>query len=113
VSALRPLASLSVPHVVAQRTPCADLWFKMVLDWQGYVHPCCFDWMRTCPIGYLADRRALSLLWHSDRMNQLRQAHLNLDISRARMCCACTAWAEVSEHDAYVDFGEASYFKVF
>ena len=111
---MRNAASMEIPRAAAYRVPCADLWFKMVINWKGQVSLCCFDWQYNQGIGHVADTEGwLGSVWHSRNMIGHRKAHIERRYKDISICEKCTTWGEPAELDAYVDWSEDSYFIVF
>jgi hypothetical protein len=110
---LRKAASIPIPQVSSSRSPCADLWFKMVINWRGTIQLCCFDWEYKYPIGNCKGLDWLRSTWQSTEIQKLRRSHLQGNFLVTPMCSTCTTWGEMNEHDAYVDFNDDSYFIVF
>lgn len=79
------------------RKPCADLWNKVAIHWNGVVSACCFDFSDTIHLG---DCKAQSLyeIWNGKAAKKLRNEHLD-GIYRA-VCTECDAWAEPDEYEA-------------
>lgn len=111
---IRKIASIPIPHHMKDRVPCADLWFKLAMNWKGEVQTCCFDWNYSRKIGqYIKGKDWLFRAWQSKNIVDLRQAHINGNWRFDSMCKACTTWAEEIEMEAYMNFDESSYFTVF
>lgn len=111
---LRNAAKLPIPRQDDTRVPCVDLWFKLVMNWRGEVQMCCFDWNYSYQIGQY-DKKGdwLAHTWQSDKIVELRQAHMNGEWAVNKLCAGCTTWGEEAELDAYVDFDDQSYFTIF
>lgn len=110
---MRNAASLPIPHTTPVRNFCADLWFKMNINWRGKVQMCCFDWKYAFPVGSIGGENCLHSIWHGEKMQALRKAHCEGKFAVTDLCHTCTTWGEISEHDAYVDFNNDSYYIVF
>lgn len=114
LSTLRNAAKVAIPRDVSERSACADLWFKMVVNWRADVQLCCFDWNYTHNLGALSNGSStLEEIWHSDSLKRLREGHLARNWQTKAICKTCTTWGEIGEFEAYVDFTEESYFRVF
>ncbi|MFH2065653.1 MAG: radical SAM protein [Pseudomonadota bacterium] len=111
---LRKNSQLDIPHQQNTRVPCADLWFKMPINWRGDVLMCCFDWSYSHKIGSVENSSDwLKTIWHSDLIKKIRENQLSGKWRNNTLCEKCTTWAELFEHDAYVNCNEKSYFTVF
>lgn len=93
------------PVIKKKRIPCADLWNKMCIHWNGEVSACCFDYDNKLPLGN-CKKTSLMQLWNGDRVNQLREQQM-CGIYDKRLCKQCDAWAEPDEYfDMYHINGE-------
>jgi sulfatase maturation enzyme AslB (radical SAM superfamily) len=112
---MRNAAELPIPRSSQARGYCADLWFKMVINWRGDVQMCCFDWRYAFPMGKQKDANVdwIRSAWHGSKIVELRKDHLKGAFDVTSLCKTCTTWGEATEHDAYVDFNEDSYYIVF
>lgn len=111
---MRNAAAMPVPRSERHRTPCADLWFKLVMNWRGEIQMCCFDWQYKYNVGRVEDLEGwLPKAWHSTEMESLRRAHADGQWDVTPLCETCTTWGEPAELEAYVNFTESSYFTVF
>jgi radical SAM protein with 4Fe4S-binding SPASM domain len=85
------------PVIKKPRIPCADLWNKMSIHWDGRVSICCFDWHTTVPLGNVT-KEALIDIWQGRTIASLREAHLNNRFDTFDICKYCDAWAEPDEY---------------
>jgi radical SAM protein with 4Fe4S-binding SPASM domain len=70
--------------------PCYLLWRgPMYIHYDGTVYPCCYIYPDE-PIGNL-NKSTLPEVWNSERMVQLRQAHVRSDLSAYGACRNCPA----------------------
>lgn len=109
---LRKTASIPIPHM-SPRTPCADLWFKMVINWRGNIQLCCFDWQNNQVIGNCESPDWLRSTWQGEKIISLRSSHVDKKFASSNLCKKCTTWGTISEYEAYVDFDDNSYFLLF
>jgi Iron-sulfur cluster-binding domain len=110
----RKAATIPIPHEEFKRVPCADLWFKLVMNWRGDIQMCCFDWNYSHQISRYNDKEDwLANAWQSAKLVELRQAHINGNWRFNSMCSECTTWGEEYELNAYVNFDDHSYFTLF
>lgn len=111
---IRKNSSIPIPHYDNNRVPCADLWFKLAMNWKGEIQTCCFDWRYSRKIGcYKKGENWLLKAWQSKNIVDLRTAHIKGNWGFNSMCEACTTWAEEIEMDAYINCDESTYFTIF
>lgn len=86
------------------RVPCADLWKKMCVRWNGAVTLCCFDWRSQNVIG---DIRSASLIdcWNSHKLDFFREKHTQGDYRMLKLCQGCDAWATDDEYEGLYSLG--------
>lgn len=73
-----------------RRNPCYQLWQGPVhIDYKGDFRPCCHMY-DTEPVGNVAES-SLFELWNSEQLVELRNAHLEGDLSRFPHCRNCHA----------------------
>ncbi len=102
------LARLSVhgaPYDRHKRVPCADLWFKMVVNWKGDVLLCCHNWSYSFSLGNVVEQ-GVDQVWHSLQLQQLRASHLQGQFAVNTLCEHCREWAEMEELSAYLGLSE-------
>jgi len=72
------------------RHPCYLLWRgPMYIHYDGTVFPCCYIYPEE-PVGNLKKNR-LTEIWNSDKMVQLREAHIRGDLGQYKACQNCPA----------------------
>lgn len=100
------------PYQPDTRVPCADLWFKMVVNWQSRVVLCCHNWDYSVNLGDM--NSTLEDTWHGDALVSLRTAHLARDyVGASSICATCREWGEGGELDAYLRLSPDDLFTVF
>lgn len=109
---IRKVASIPIPQSHTKKA-CADLWYKMVINWRGEIQMCCFDWQYKNPIGVCHNPDWLKSVWQSEKIIYLRELHKKHEFTSIQLCKHCNTWGEISEHNAYLDFDDSSYFIVF
>ena len=106
------LSSVPAPYSATRRTPCADLWFKMVINWQGKVVLCCHNWDYSIEISRL-NGRTLSDAWSSMRITAARAGHARGDYFVESICGSCREWGEPQELESYLRLNDDDLFRVF
>lgn len=93
---LNGFSSYLSPMIGQERVPCADLWYKIAVHWNGDVSRCCFDWSFKNVIGNLKEQN-IQDIWNSSIVQSLRgeQKKLNFDA----LCKCCDAWATEQEYE--------------
>ena len=72
------------------RHPCYLLWRgPMYIHYDGTVFPCCYIYPEE-PVGNLK-KNTLTEIWNSDKMVQLREAHIRGDLGQYKACQNCPA----------------------
>jgi hypothetical protein len=89
------------PYASSGRQACADLWFKMQVNWLGEVNLCCFDWSGQVTIGNLHNQSVFDV-WQGEKIVAERQRHL--EERYQGMCAPCTEWAKVQEYEFWYDY---------
>jgi MoaA/NifB/PqqE/SkfB family radical SAM enzyme len=71
-----------------RQNPCHVLWRgPLYVRYDGLAHPCCYMYDEP-PVGDLKTQ-SLMEVWNSRAMVQLRQAHIDGDVSRYPVCTTC------------------------
>lgn len=70
---------------------CSQLWQLLVVDSNGDILPCLQDYKKQYVLGNLKDM-LIKEAWHSKKMNDLREKHLNSSWHEADMCFKCVAY---------------------
>lgn len=89
------------PYAGEERQPCADLWFKMQVDWTGKVSLCCFDWSGSKILGDLT-KQTVREVWQGPWAHAARESHLRQHY--AGICAGCKEWAKVQEYEFWYDY---------
>jgi len=73
-----------------RRNPCHLLWRgPLYVRYDGMAYPCCYMWKEP-PLGDLKTQSIMEV-WNSERMVNLRKAHLSGDVSEYPACQTCQA----------------------
>lgn len=109
---LKKFATNETPYTNMSHAPCADLWFKMVVNWRGEVVLCCHDWSSSVVVGDI-NANSLSSIWHSEKMVRFRNSHLEGDYGCTALCTKCAEWGEADELESYVRLNKTDLYRVF
>ncbi|MCK4553261.1 SPASM domain-containing protein [Candidatus Pacearchaeota archaeon] len=71
-----------------KRTPCALIWQKMVVDWNGDVVLCCDDWNHSIVLGNLK-KQSIEEIWKGDKLKKIREVHVKRNFSKIPLCAKC------------------------
>ncbi len=71
-----------------KRKPCALIWLKMVVDWNGDVVLCCDDWNHSTILGNLKNQ-TIEEIWNGEKLRAIRQAHIKGEFYRVPLCAGC------------------------
>ncbi len=78
------------PQIQTRRNPCHYLWQGPVyIHHDGNVFPCCYMW-RGEPLGNV-NHQELIQIWNNEKMQKLRQAHIDGRIDAYHDCVHCHA----------------------
>jgi radical SAM protein with 4Fe4S-binding SPASM domain len=72
----------------SKRKPCALLWIKMVVDWNGDVVLCCDDWNHSVILGNLKTQN-IEDVWNSNKLKYIRDAHKKGEFHHVSLCTSC------------------------
>ncbi len=77
-------------HHERSRHPCYQLWHgPPTVNYKGDFFPCCHTWQSE-PIGNVSEESIFDL-WNSDKMQKMRKAHVDGDLSDYPECQDCHA----------------------
>ena len=85
------------PVAKKERVPCADLWNKLSIHWDGNVSVCCFDWHTSIPLGNVSEESLMDI-WNGKAVRALRESHCAGHYDSIPLCKECDAWAEPDEY---------------
>jgi radical SAM protein with 4Fe4S-binding SPASM domain len=89
------------PNRLQERLPCAELWFKMVITWEGKVIICCHDWTRDHIVGDINNMK-IAQIWNSSAMREFRLAHITGKYANIDICSSCLEWSREEEIYEYL-----------
>jgi uncharacterized Fe-S cluster-containing radical SAM superfamily protein len=90
------------------RFPCAHLWKRLVVDFEGRIKFCPTDWGTGSVIGHVLDG-GLQAAWV--KVRALRAQHLRGTIPAASICGPCTDWATTPWDRGYERIVDALIFR--
>src|SRR3989339_1946895 len=73
------------------RYPCTFLWYNPVILWDGRVTTCCVDYQGKGVIGDIKEG-SLAEIWQGDRLQRIREAHLENRYDSIPLCNKCQFW---------------------
>jgi len=71
-----------------KRKPCALIWLKMIVDWNGDVVLCCDDWNHSTILGNLK-KQTIEEIWKGDKLKKIREAHKKGEFNNVPLCAGC------------------------
>lgn len=99
---LAALSDAHPPYQAHDRVACADLWFKMVINFEGQAVLCCHDFNYSIRLGTIRDVTSLGAAWHGDLLTHYRSRHVAGDFTHVTPCKTCHEWGELEELQAYL-----------
>ncbi len=74
------------------RHPCAHLWKRLTIDFHLNVKFCAHDWYDETILSKLGTD-GIGGIWFSDRLKEIRKAHLENNYRKVPICADCPDWA--------------------
>lgn len=71
-----------------ERTPCANLWEKLTIDWDGDAVLCCDDWNHSIILGNLK-KQSLKDIWNGEKLKRIREIHKGGEFDKIPLCKNC------------------------
>jgi radical SAM protein with 4Fe4S-binding SPASM domain len=71
-----------------KRKPCALIWQKMIVDWNGDVVLCCDDWNHSTVLGNL-NKQTIEEIWRGEKLRKIREAHVKGEFWKVPLCSGC------------------------
>lgn len=68
--------------------PCPQIWQRLMVCWDGEVRICCGDWSGEIVLGN-AKESSIYELWHSQKLNQIRELHAQGRFNEIPVCARC------------------------
>jgi radical SAM protein with 4Fe4S-binding SPASM domain len=68
--------------------PCPKIWQGLAIAWDGIVYPCTGDNSCRDPLGNV-NEKSIKDLWHSDRLNLIREKHSKFEADDLEICTHC------------------------
>lgn len=83
----------SLEKLPPKRYPCLYLWYAVKIMSGGDIVKCLVDsYAAPCALGNV-NRDSLADIWRSERLNQIRQNHLNCQFEKVSSCERCNFWS--------------------
>jgi len=76
---------------IKQPKSCGQLWQRIVVDWQGNIHPCCSDFMGKYILGNIKDM-TIREAWHNGWMEIWRYGLQHYGRKKTTLCQNCTSY---------------------
>lgn len=76
----------------AARTPCPQIWQRIIVAWDGKVVMCCRDWDSENVLGQLdySKGKNLAYFWKGDKLNNIRRLHSEGRADEILACSKCS-----------------------
>jgi radical SAM protein with 4Fe4S-binding SPASM domain len=71
-----------------KRKPCALIWQKMIVDWNGDVVLCCDDWNHSTVLGNLK-KQTIEEIWKGEKLKKIKEAHIKGEFWKVPLCSGC------------------------
>ena len=71
-----------------RRTPCALIWKRMVIDWNGEVVLCCDDWNHSTVLGNLK-KQSIEEVWKGEKLEEIKRFHKKREFYNVPICSKC------------------------
>jgi hypothetical protein len=83
------------------RAPCAELWYKIVINAVGDIVLCCNDFRAVETLANVI-RDGVNAVWTSAKMAAIRRAHVEGRFETLPLCSTCSNWSDAFEMEALV-----------
>jgi len=84
--------------IVSKEFQCPDLWQRLVITKSGYVGMCCGDHRVMVVLGDVR-QDSIEDIWHSDKLNEIRELHIKGESHKIEACRICETRAALIESD--------------
>ena len=85
----------------SERVPCAELWYKAVVNAQGKVVLCCNDYLAVATLGSVK-RQSIWEIWNGAAIRDLRKRHTQGRYEDMKLCFRCPEWSSAQDMEAYL-----------
>ncbi|MBU1136623.1 MAG: radical SAM protein [Nanoarchaeota archaeon] len=72
----------------SKRKPCALIWQKMIVDWNGDVVLCADDWNHSTVLGNLKEQ-TIKEIWKGKKLKEIKEAHIKGEFWKVPVCSKC------------------------
>lgn len=83
-----PDRNINKPQIVTFTFPCKNPWREMIINYDGNVAFCCMDFNSTIVVGNIMNQ-SIEEIWRGEKMERLRQLHLNGRYKEIPICSRC------------------------
>lgn len=85
----------------SDRCPCAELWYKAVINASGNVLLCCNDFSSVHSLSNVKDQTIMAI-WNGDTIREARASHLGKQFQYLQLCSRCNDWSTVKDMEGYM-----------
>lgn len=100
------LSDYLCPNIGKPRTPCADLWYKMVITADGLVPLCCYDFSVKYPLGSINTSSVKDIWSNKERVQLFRKNHSEHRFDQMEMCKNCGEYSRIRDVLEYLNVKE-------
>jgi Predicted Fe-S oxidoreductases len=90
------------PNIDKPKTPCADLWYKMVITSDGVVPCCCHDFMGNHPLGNV-NTSEIKDIWNGKKIQHFRKMYTEFAFPHSTLCKNCGEYSRKGDAIEYLD----------
>lgn len=84
-----------------ERLPCAELWYKTIVNAMGDVVLCCNDYLAVESFGSIKNQSMWDI-WNGSKIRNARKCHIDGNYSTLALCLRCKEWSTVQDMEAYL-----------
>ncbi len=81
----------SVADSIKERRPCRKIYTDLVINWDGTISLCCYDWTEKNDLGDL-NKDSIEAVWNSMIFQNLRRMHEEDAVTPDYLCFRCEYW---------------------
>lgn len=91
-----PDRNINKPQMTAFTFPCKNPWREMIINYDGNVAFCCMDFNSTIIVGNIMNQ-SIEEIWRGEKMERLRQLHLQGRYQEIPICSKCNEFVFQSD----------------